>query len=71
MAGANRKKRPKSKEDVQERFLPEERHQLVEKRAYDLYEKRGYLPGDDLADWFEAERLVQEEIERSREGFYK
>ncbi len=26
--------------------------------AYQLYEKRGRMPGNDLADWFEAERII-------------
>ncbi|MBN1211518.1 MAG: DUF2934 domain-containing protein [candidate division Zixibacteria bacterium] len=35
-------------------------HSLVEKVAYSMYEKRGYTPGDDRADWLEAERKVRE-----------
>lgn len=30
----------------------------VEKKAYELYEKRGCGHGHDQEDWFEAERLV-------------
>ena len=26
--------------------------------AYDLYEKRGCAPGNDFADWIEAEKIV-------------
>ena len=36
--------------------------QMVEKKAYDLYEKRGCEHGYDLEDWFEAERLVEDEL---------
>ena len=32
--------------------------QLVEKVAYDLYERRGYTHGNDFGDWFEAEKRI-------------
>lgn len=32
----------------------------VEKVAYSLYERRGYTPGNDQGDWYEAERKVKE-----------
>ncbi len=31
---------------------------LVEKRAYSFYEKRGCTPGNDLKDWYEAEKSI-------------
>lgn len=33
-------------------------HDQIAKRAYSLFEARGCVPGQDLADWFEAERSV-------------
>lgn len=30
----------------------------IRKKAYELYESRGKAHGNDLADWFEAERIV-------------
>ncbi len=36
--------------------------QMVEKKAYDLYEKRGCEHGRDQDDWFEAEKMVEGEI---------
>ena len=36
--------------------------QRVEKKAYDLYEKRGCQNGHDCDDWFEAEKLVEAEM---------
>jgi hypothetical protein len=30
----------------------------ISRVAYDLYEKRGYAPGNDFADWIEAEKIV-------------
>ncbi len=35
---------------------------LVEKKAYELFEKRGGEEGHALEDWCEAERIVEEEI---------
>jgi len=35
--------------------------QMVEKKAYELYEKRGCTHGRDMEDWFEALRLVEDE----------
>ncbi|MDD5291647.1 MAG: DUF2934 domain-containing protein [Candidatus Omnitrophica bacterium] len=31
----------------------------IQKKAFEIFEKRGYAHGDDLADWFEAEKLVK------------
>ena len=39
-----------SKEDVSK---------LVEKKAYELYEKRGRKAGHSMDDWLEAERIVK------------
>jgi len=36
--------------------------QMVEKKAYELYEKRGGQHGRDLEDWFLAEDLVEIEL---------
>ena len=36
--------------------------QMVEKKAYELYEKRGCINGYDREDWFEAEKCVEEEL---------
>ncbi|MCR4336915.1 MAG: DUF2934 domain-containing protein [Candidatus Omnitrophica bacterium] len=30
----------------------------IQKKAYELFERRGYTSGNDLADWFEAERII-------------
>lgn len=30
----------------------------IERKAYELYEKRGWIHGLDVGDWLEAERLV-------------
>ena len=36
--------------------------QRVEKKAYELYEARGRQDGRDWNDWFEAERIVEQEM---------
>jgi len=33
--------------------------QLIEQIAYSLFEHRGHSSGQDMGDWFEAERLVK------------
>ncbi|TAK07363.1 MAG: DUF2934 domain-containing protein [Candidatus Manganitrophaceae bacterium] len=33
-------------------------YEVITKKAYELYEKRGGRHGHDLEDWLEAERLV-------------
>lgn len=37
---------------------------IIRRKAQELYAKRGATPGNDWADWFEAERLVKEELNR-------
>ncbi len=34
----------------------------IAKRAYELFEKRGYTNGSDWSDWFEAERQIRREM---------
>ncbi|MGE5309243.1 MAG: DUF2934 domain-containing protein [Deltaproteobacteria bacterium] len=38
--------------------------EIIRRKAQELYSKRGAAPGNDWADWFEAERLVKEELNR-------
>ncbi len=35
---------------------------LIQKRAYELSRKRGFAPGHEWQDWFEAERQVRREL---------
>lgn len=32
---------------------------MVQKKAYELYEKRGKKPGYAMQDWLEAERIIK------------
>lgn len=36
--------------------------ELVQKRAYEISQKRGCVPGNEWGDWFEAERQVKQEL---------
>ena len=35
---------------------------MVEKKAYELYEKRGHQQGHEWQDWFEAEKFVEAQL---------
>lgn len=45
---------------------PEEKtiHELIEKKAYEIYEKRGGEHGKDIDDWYEAESIVERTIKK-------
>jgi hypothetical protein len=34
-------------------------HEMIEKKAYEIFEKRGGQHGRDLDDWLEAERIIK------------
>ncbi len=38
-------------------------HELIASRAYELYEKRGFMEGHDCEDWLEAERQILADVE--------
>ena len=40
----------------------EKMHYLISKKAQEIYEKSGRIPGRDLANWLEAERMVKKGI---------
>lgn len=44
--------------DLSTDFLGEDRHELVAKLAYQLWEKRGHPIGSPEVDWFAAEQAV-------------
>jgi hypothetical protein len=45
------------------RISDPELYDRVARKAYELYQQRGEAPGDELADWLLAERLVEEELQ--------
>lgn len=42
----------------------EDVRKLVEKKAYELYEKRGRKGGHSMDDWLEAERIIKGKLSR-------
>ncbi|MGB7291350.1 MAG: DUF2934 domain-containing protein [Thermodesulfobacteriota bacterium] len=41
------------------KFDEETHNDLIRKKAYEIYEKRGRSHGKDLDDWIEAENIVK------------
>lgn len=39
---------------------------LIEKKAYELYEKRGRKTGHSMDDWLEAERIIKGKLSFSK-----
>ena len=50
--------RPKKKPELDEKTL----HEMIEKKAYEIHEKRGRQHGKNLDDWLEAEKVVKREL---------
>ena len=44
----------------------EELSSLIQKKAFELYEKRGYTHGDDQADWYKAEKSVRTSLKKKK-----
>ena len=47
-------------------LLPEQVHERIQQKAYELYKDRSYQNGNDWNDWFEAERIVMSEFKKSK-----
>lgn len=43
-------------------LTPKEIHDKIQKKAFELYKKRGRTKGSDWNDWFEAERIVMSDL---------
>ncbi|MBU0599777.1 DUF2934 domain-containing protein [bacterium] len=58
-----KKKSAKKEEEKEEASLltSEMLFDEVQKKAYQLYEERGWLNGNDLNDWFKAENAILKE----------
>lgn len=60
MPKAKRKSaRKKSTSFAKKTISPQVTQGLIQKKAYELYEKRGHSHGNDWDDWLEAERLLK------------
>lgn len=40
-------------------LTPNQLHEAITKKAQEIYEKSGRIPGRDLTNWLEAERWVK------------
>ena len=47
--------------------LPDGMWERISKKAYELWEARGFRQGRELEDWLDAEAIVMEEIHEARE----
>lgn len=47
--------------------LPDGTRERISRKAYELWQERGYRDGQELEDWLDAEVLVMEEIHEARE----
>lgn len=47
--------------------LPDGMWERIAKKAYELWEQRGWREGQELQDWFDAEGIVMDEIHEARE----
>ena len=47
--------------------LPVGMRERISKKAFELWQDRGYRDGHDLEDWLDAEAIVMEEIHEARE----
>jgi|HubBroStandDraft_6_1064221.scaffolds.fasta_scaffold4496051_1 hypothetical protein len=56
-AGTKRARESRSKRTSENREIPELRGRVAS-RAYQLFENRGRIHGQDLEDWFRAEQEV-------------
>ena len=52
------KKTASKKSKTTKKMSQQEIFSMIEKKAYELFEKRGYMHGDDQQDWYEAESTV-------------
>lgn len=46
----------------------DERRRMIQERAYTLYERRGFVHGHELDDWFAAEAQVDRILSRQRKS---
>ncbi len=47
--------------------LPDGMRERISKKAFELWQARGYRDGHDFEDWLDAEAIVMEEIHEARE----
>jgi hypothetical protein len=57
-------KQPIENVNIRENGMKKGIHDESARVAHELHEKRGRIPGNELADWLEAEKIVTEKHER-------
>lgn len=58
------KRTPVIKKKEQGKVTQEELFCMIEKKAYELFQKRGHTHGNDRDDWFEAEKKMKSKIKK-------
>lgn len=49
----------KPRQSTKKTISPEAMHEMIQKKAYELFEKRGYSQGSEWSDWLEAEKIIK------------
>lgn len=57
---------PQSKNWGFSNMTSEQLRSLIAKKAYGFYQSRGWSHGNDLADWFQAEKTVLADLKKQR-----
>lgn len=64
MRGKDTARKKSSYTKVSQNSLSQEQlTEMIHKVAYEIYEKKGCTPGDEMEDWLEAERRVNKELQ--------
>ena len=59
---------PKTQELSENIVSPEERLEMIAEAAYYRAEQRGFDPYDQVKDWLEAEKIVDEMLDKNIKG---
>ena len=51
---------PRGTNEIRNEARMSEQNDAIARRAYELYEQRGRVPGRDVDDWLQAEHDVQQ-----------
>ena len=57
-SSAQRKIKSSSQESIIQPIGQDDQRRVIEEKAYELYESRGYENGGDQDDWYEAEKII-------------
>lgn len=54
-----KKRASKPRQSAKKTLCPVAMHERIQKKAYEIYEKRGFNSGNDWNDWLEAEKIIK------------